>query len=112
MQLGEARDWVTRLQSAGLPHRRVLTEYYSRISFAFTPFIVAMLAAAVGSRFRKNVLLLSLLVSLSLAVGYYVLGMVLSLMSAAGHIQPLAAAWLPLALFAALGATLFRLARS
>ncbi|MCA1754819.1 MAG: LptF/LptG family permease [Spirochaeta sp.] len=112
MQLNEARDWVTRLQAAGLPHRRVLTEYYSRISFAFTPFIVAMLAAAVGSRFRKNVLLLSLLVSLSLAVGYYVLGMVLSLMSAAGHIQPLAAAWLPLALFAALGAALFRLARS
>ncbi|TVR93294.1 MAG: YjgP/YjgQ family permease [Spirochaetaceae bacterium] len=112
MQLGEARDWVSRLRAAGLPYRRVLTEYYSRISFAFTPFIVAMLAAAVGSRFRKNVLLLSLLVSLSLAVGYYVLGMVLSLMSAAGHIQPLVAAWLPLTLFAALGAVLFRLARS
>lgn len=112
MQLSEARDWVTRLRAAGLPYRRVLTEYYSRISFAFTPFIVAMLAAAVGSRFRKNVLLLSLLVSLSLAVGYYVLGMVLSLMSAAGHIQPLIAAWLPLTVFAALGAALFRLARS
>jgi len=112
MQLSEARDWVSRLRAAGLPYRRVLTEYYSRISFAFTPFIVAMLAAAVGSRFRKNVLLLSLLVSLSLAVGYYVLGMVLSLMSAAGHVQPLIAAWLPLTLFAALGAALFRLARS
>ncbi|MEX2442284.1 MAG: LptF/LptG family permease, partial [Alkalispirochaeta sp.] len=38
MRFDEAREWVFGLRDAGQPYRQALTDYYSRYSFALTPF--------------------------------------------------------------------------
>jgi lipopolysaccharide export system permease protein len=112
MQLSQAQEYIRELRQAGLPYREALTSYYERFSFALTPLIVTLIASVVGSRFQKNILLMSLLVSLSLAVMYYIVGMVTGLLAAAGTIPPWAGAWSGFVLFLALGMIGFRYART
>jgi len=112
MTLKEARIWITSLKKAGLPYKKEMTDYYSKYSFPMTIFIVTLLSCALGSRFRKNILLMSLLVSLGLSVLYYILGMVMSLMATYGYIPPMTGAWLGFLLFLSLGILLFRKART
>ncbi|MFP4484801.1 MAG: LptF/LptG family permease [Spirochaetota bacterium] len=112
MPLEEAREYVASMRRAGLPYREMLTTYYERYSFALTPLIVTLIAAAIGGRFKKNVLLMSLLVSLGLTVVYYVLGMLSSLFAALGAVPPLVGAWLGVVAFLVLSVALFRHART
>ncbi len=112
MRFDEAREWVFGLRNAGQPYRQALTDYYSRYSFALTPFIVVFISSALGGRFRRNVLLLSLLVSLVAAVVYYVTGMVAGILAGNGLIPPIAGAWAGVVLFTAVGMVLFRTAKT
>jgi len=112
MTLEEARIWITSLKKAGLPYRKELTDYYGKFSFPFTIFIVTLLSCALGSQFKKNILLMSLLVSLGLSVIYYILQMVLSLMATYGYIPPLTGAWAGFVLFLAFALYLFRRAKT
>ncbi|ADN02056.1 LptF/LptG family permease [Spirochaeta thermophila] len=99
MTLAEAGRWIQTLKRAGLPYREALTDYYKRISFAFTSFIVALLATSVAGRFKANALLLSLLLSLSIGVSYYVFQMVTTLFAKLGYLPPVVGAWLPVLVF-------------
>ncbi len=112
MKLYEAREWITSLKKAGLPHRAALTDYYKRISFSLTPLIVSLVACAIGGRFKKNILLLSLLLSLIISVFYYVLQMVLVLFAKLGIIQPLPGAWGTFVIFLFISFFLFKMART
>lgn len=112
MSLSEAREYVVSMRRAGLPYREMLTDYYERYSFALTPLVVTLISAAIGGRFKKNVLLMSLLVSLGLAVVYYVLGMLSSLFAGLGVVPPLVGAWLGVVVFLVLSFGLFRRART
>lgn len=112
MPLDEAREWVGALRNAGQPFRKALTDYYSRYSFAFTPFIVVLLSSSMGGRFKKNILLMSLLVSLVVTVVYYVTGMITGLMAGNGLIPPAAGAWTGVGVFTVLGVLLFRTAKT
>ncbi len=108
----EAALWVESLQKAGLPYREPLTEYYKRYSFAFTPLIVVFLSCAVGGRFKKNILLMSLLLSLVVSVLYYVSQMVSSLLAKSDILTPLLGAWGPFILFFFAGLWFFKTART
>jgi lipopolysaccharide export system permease protein len=112
MGFREARDYVTLLRRAGFASAEVLTDLYRKISFACTPLIVALIAASLGSAFRKNILLMSLLAALVVSVLYYVSQMVTGILSTNGVIPPLAGAWIPFTLFLMLGIMLFRTART
>ena len=112
MSLDRARQYVESVRRAGLPYRDLLTDYHERYSFALTPLVVTLISAAIGGRFKKNVLLMSLLVSLGLAVVYYVLGMVSSLFASLGVVPPLVGAWLGVVAFLLLSVLLFRRART
>jgi lipopolysaccharide export system permease protein len=83
-----------------------------RYSFACTPFIVAFIACSIGSRFKKNILLMSLLVSLMLAVIYDVVQMVSGLLASLQLLPPQMGAWFGVALYFIAGTVSFRLARS
>jgi Predicted permeases len=104
--------YVGFLKRAGLPYGAALAERNKRYSFSFTPFVVVLLAGASSGRFRKNVLLASLLTSLVAATLYYVAQMVTMLMAKTGDLDPRLGAWAPLVLFVALGAVAFRNART
>lgn len=112
MKIAEAREWITSLQKAGLPYRKALTDYYQRFSFALTPFIVALISSVIGGRFRKNILLMSLLASLSISVVYYVFQMLTKLFADNGYITPVAGAWIPVVFFTIAGFWSFRFART
>lgn len=112
MQIEEARRYINELRQSGLSYRAALTDYYERYSFALTPFVVTLISSIVGSRFRKNILLMSLLVSLSLAVVYYITGLVTGLMATNGLIPPWAGAWSAFVFFLIITVVGFRYART
>lgn len=112
MRRRDAREWINSLRKSGLPFRGVLTEYYKRFSLALTPIVVAFISSALGGRFKKNILLMSLLSSLVITVVYYVLQMILVLFAKLGYIPPTAGAWGTFLIFTIPGLWLFRSART
>ena len=108
-QLG---TYVAFLRRAGLPFAAAEAERNKRYSFSFTPLIVVLLAGASGGRFRKNVLLASLLTSLVAATMFYVAQMITMLLAKTGDLDPRLGAWSPLVLFIVAGVLLFRTART
>ena len=112
MDRAESQRYVALIRRAGLPYREALTDYYRKYSFACTPLIVAFLASSLGSTFKKNILLMSLLSALVISVVFYVAQMVAAILSKNGFIPPLAGAWTPFTLFLVLGFMLFRAART
>ena len=112
MKTAEAEVWIESLKKAGLPYREPLTEYYRRYSFALTPLIVAFISCAIGGRFKKNILLMSLLLSLVISVLYYVSQMVAVIAAKLAFFDPLMGAWGPFLVFLFASLWLFKTART
>ncbi|GHV62828.1 membrane protein [Spirochaetia bacterium] len=104
----DARLLVLDLGRAGLPVIIAKAEYYHRFSFASASFVVMMLSISMGGRFKKNILLMSLLASLSAAVVFYVMEMITMMMARLGYIHPVIGAWLPVASFIVIGTILLQ----
>jgi lipopolysaccharide export system permease protein len=112
MSASELGVYAAFLKRAGLPFAGAQAERHKRYSFAFTPLVVVILAGAAGGRFRKNVLLASLLTSLIAATMYYVAQMITMLLAKSGTLDPRVGAWAPLVVFVVVGILLFRTART
>lgn len=109
----EARTWIETLRKSGRSgYKAALTDYYKRFSFALTPFIVILISSAIGSRFKKNILLMSLMASLILSVVYYVSDMILGLFAKQGIIEPASGAWSAVLFFLVAGSVLLKHART
>lgn len=108
----DAKQFIERIRRSGQPYAEEQANYYKRFSFPFTIFIVLFFSISLGGRFKKNVILMSLLISLSIAVGYYVTQMVSMLFAKWEYVTPLAGAWFPVILFSALSALLLKYART
>jgi lipopolysaccharide export system permease protein len=113
LKKSEAKDWILSIRKAGLPiYREALVDYYERFSFALTPLIVIFISSSLGGRFKKNILLMSLLSSLSISVLYYVLKMILIILAKQGYLQPITGAWGAFFIFTIAGIILFKQART
>jgi lipopolysaccharide export system permease protein len=99
----DARLLVEDLKRAGLPFIRAQADYYHRLSFSAASLVVIVLSISMGGRFRKNILLMSLLASLSVAVVFYVMEMISMMLARLGYIPPLAGAWFPVGIFIIIG---------
>ncbi|MDR2467995.1 MAG: LptF/LptG family permease [Spirochaetaceae bacterium] len=108
----DAKLLIEDLKIIGLPYTEALADYYHRFSFPVTSFIVVILSISMGGRFRKNILLMSLLTSLVTAVVYYVTDMITMMMSRLGYIPPVVGAWFPVVLFIPVGAMLVRYSKT
>jgi lipopolysaccharide export system permease protein len=108
----DARLLVEDLKTAGLPFIRALSDYYHRFSFSTVSLVVMVLSISMGGRFRKNILLMSLLASLSVAVVFYVMEMITMMMARLGYIPPLAGAWFPVGTFIVVGLLLLGSAKT
>jgi lipopolysaccharide export system permease protein len=97
---------IKDLRSAGLPFIQAQANYYHRFSFAATSLIVMILSISMGGRFRKNILLMSLFASLSVAVVYYIAEMLSMTMAGLNYIHPAVGAWFPVFIFIILGLAL------
>ncbi len=111
MPFKDAAVHIEFLKRAGLPRAAQETEFLRRFSYALTPLLVSLLSASLAGLFRKNILLMSLLVSLIGATVYYVSQMISVLLAKSESISPLAGAFTPLLLFLAAALALFRLRR-
>lgn len=108
----EALEYARFLKSAGLPFVGALAEAYERYTFAATPLVVALLSIGAGGRLRKNILLSSLLLSLTASTVYYVIRMVSLLLARLALVSPIAGAAAPVVFFLVLGILLFRTAHT
>ena len=99
MSLGDASTHLAFLRRTGLPSAAQTAEVLRRFAFALTPLLVTALSASIVGRFKKNILLMSLLVSLLSATLYYVTQMVSMLLAKNESISPVAGAFTPLAIF-------------
>lgn len=108
----DAKQYIANLRKAGLPYSEQLSNYYERFSFPLTIFIVLFFSISLGGRFKKNIMLMSLLLSLSVAVLYYVLQMVTMLFAKWEYISPLTGAWFPVILFIFASIVILRYART
>jgi lipopolysaccharide export system permease protein len=103
---------VQDLKAAGLPFIGALAEYYHRYSFSTASLVVIILSISMGGRFRKNILLMSLLASLVAAVTFYVMEMISMMVARLGYIPPLVGAWFPVLVFIVIGILLLRNAKT
>ena len=103
---------IQDLRSAGLPYSHVQANFYHRYSFSATSLIVMILSISMGGRFRKNILLMSLFTSLSVAVVYYIAEMLCMTLAGLNYIHPFVGAWFPVFLFIVIGILLLRSAKT
>jgi lipopolysaccharide export system permease protein len=108
----DARLLVGDLKIAGLPFLNALADFHHRFSFATVSFVVVILSISMGGRFRKNIMLMSLLSSLVVAVVFYVMEMITMMMARLGYIPPLVGAWFPVISFIVIGFFLLRTAKT
>jgi lipopolysaccharide export system permease protein len=112
LQVRDAGLLVNDLRMAGFPVSIALSEYYHRFSFPTASFVVMVLSISMGGRFKKNILLMTLLASLSAAVVFFVVEMISMMMSRLGYIPPIAGAWFPVLVFNVIGLLLLRSAKT
>ncbi|MDR1127352.1 MAG: LptF/LptG family permease [Treponema sp.] len=103
---------VNDLKNAGLPFISAQADYYHRYSFSAVSFIVMILSISMGGRFRKNILLMTLLSSLMSAVVFYVMDMVTMMMARLDYIPTFVGAWLPVLTFLIIGTLLLQSAKT
>jgi lipopolysaccharide export system permease protein len=112
LRVDDARLLVGDLKTAGLPFIQALSEYYHRYSFSTVSLVVMVLSITMGGRFRRNILLMSLLTSLFSAVAFYVMEMITMMMARLGYIPPFIGAWFPVGVFILIGVLLLRGAKT
>ena len=108
----EARQYIRHLENAGLPSAEAKSQYYKKFSFPFVVFIVVFMAIGLSGKTRKNVLIVSLALSIGSAVIFYITQMITMLMAKFEVIPPVFGGWFPVMLFVFLSVVLLRFART
>lgn len=112
MTIESAKIFILNLKKNGLPYYEALSKYYRRFSFPFTIFIVLFFSISLGGKFKKNILLMSILFSLGIATLFYITEMITMMSAKWEYISPLAGAWTPILIFSILSVLLLRTART
>ena len=108
----DAKVYINHLKKAGLPYNEPLSVYYKKFAFPFILFIAAFLAVGVTGKTRKNVLLISLSLSIAAVVLFYVFQMVTMVLAKTGVITPFMGAWLPDIVFLFIAGFLLKYSRT
>ncbi len=112
LTLAEAGLNIRLLKSNGLPSSSTEAEYYKRFAFALTPFMVLMIAGVLAGKFKKNILLMSLLLSLVVATVYFVIQMISMILAKNDAIPPFLGGFLPIFIYSCIILFGFKFKRS
>ncbi len=94
-----AQDYLSRLWSSNRSSwQGMATDYYRRVASPLAILVLMFISVSMNYNFKKNVLLFSVIQSLSIAVIYYVADMVFSIMGHQGAVSPLMAVIAPIVL--------------
>ncbi len=89
MSLSLARAYLARMRTLNPEQYASLgAEYYKRLFSCLSPLIMMIIACSMSYRFKKNVLFLTLICSISVAVVYFVVQMMTMMMADQGVIAP------------------------
>lgn len=108
----EAKEYIDYLRRTGLPSSEALSVYYKKFSFPYVIFIVTLLAIGLSGRSRRNVIIISMILSISASVLFYVLQMVTMLLAKFGFVTPVAGAWFPVIVFFIISILLLRYSKT
>ncbi|MCR5046003.1 MAG: LptF/LptG family permease [Treponema sp.] len=106
--VAESKAYIRHLQKAGLPFAESLSQYYNKFSFPFVVLIVAFLSIGISGKSQRNVFVISLTLSLGMAVLFYVTQMITMLMAKFGMLPPLVGAWAPVVIFIGISLVLLK----
>lgn len=97
MELSTAIQYLKRMKQLS-PEQYSLyaTEFWERVLGTITPLVLVIIACSMNIRFKKNVLLFSIISSLSVAVVFYVTQMLTLIMAKQGVIAPLSGMIVPM----------------
>lgn len=112
ISIKDAREYIRYLQRTGLPSGEALSVYYKKFSFSYIMLIVTFLAVGLSGRSRKNVIVVSMMLSLAAAVSFYVLQMITMLLAKFGIVTPAVGAWFPVVVFMAISFALLKYSRT
>jgi LPS export ABC transporter permease LptG len=84
-----------------LPHLRV--KLHSRIAFPLSCFVLLLLGVPFALRTGRKALLLNIAVCIGVASAFFVVNFFFAELGADGRVSPIAAAWLPIVIFTAVG---------
>lgn len=108
----EAKVYINHLKKSGLPYYEAQSIYYKKFAFPLIFLIAGMLAVGLTGRTKKNVLLISLSLSIIAIVLYYVFQMATMVMAKTQYISPFMGAWSPDILFFAIACVLMKYQRT
>ncbi len=106
--VAESKAYIRHLQKAGLPFAESLSQYYNKFSFPFVVLIVAFLSIGISGKSQRNVFVISLTLSLGMAVLFYITQMITMLMAKFGMLPPLVGAWAPVVIFIGVSVVLLK----
>jgi len=112
MDLKLAADYIKKIRFLNPDkYSQIATDFYQRLFECLSPLVMIIIACSVNYKFKKNVLLFSILSCICIAVVYYVVQMLTLILAHQGIIQPALGSLFPFAfilLFTALSSRLLR----
>jgi lipopolysaccharide export system permease protein len=112
MELGIALQYVSRLKTIdSRQHAVFASDLYNRIFNSFTPLILIIISCSTILNWKKNVLVFSIIASLSIAIVFYVMQMLSMILAKQGVIHPIMGPLLPmvvLLVFSIISSTVIR----
>lgn len=108
----DSKVFIEHLRRAGLPYAKHLSDYYKKFSFPCIMFIVVFLSIGLSGKSKRNVFLISLMLTLGSSVLFYVMQMVTMLMAQFEIISPFSGAWFPVILFMIISGILLKYTRT
>ncbi|MCF7945707.1 MAG: LptF/LptG family permease [Spirochaetia bacterium] len=113
LQFSDAVSYIQRIRYIDRDtYYSASTDLYERIFFSLTPIIVTLLSLSIGTRMKKNILLLSIFYSLSILVVFYVVEFIGITLAKQGYIHPSLGSLLPFTLFFIIGSVMYKNART
>ncbi len=106
MNVSDSKEYIDYLRRTGLPSAQAETEYFKKFSFPFVLFIVVFLSVGLSGKTKKNVLPVSLVLSVCATVLFYITQMITTLLAEFGYLSPLIGAWFPIILFVIISSVL------
>lgn len=108
----DAKKYITHLKKSGLPYYEEQSVYYKKFAFPLIFLISAFMAIGLTGKTKKNVLLISLALSICAVVLYYVFQMCTMVLAKTELIPPFMGAWLPDIVFIMLSVFLLKFSRT
>jgi len=96
MTIGELGRYVTRIKSEGYDATRYRVDFHAKISFPFTPVVMALLGIAVALyQGKQGGIAVGVALSVALAFMYILFFQLVLSLGYTGNLQPMVAAWTP-----------------